>query len=219
MGRPFKIGIKLTLVLGCLPGALSAQSFWEQFSYDRLRFNGIGVEVGPVWSDRVTTEPSGSVWVDWGLVAPRVRLVFSGNYFSGRVNQSEITKLETQLRNVIDDPTGVATIAIGDIEWRNLGVVSEVQYIQPATSQLMFYGGIGLGVDFRNGSGPAIENTIVEDAFDTIVAAAVLSVGSELAVTGEWFITAGLKGMISSELRTLALRGGVIYRPPLGAAR
>lgn len=219
MGSPFKIGIKLAWVLGLAPGTLSAQSFWEQFSYDRLRFTGIGVEIGPVWSDRVTTEPSGSVRVDWGLIAPRVRLVFSGNYFSGQVNQSEIAKLETQLRNVIDDPTGVAMIDVGDIQWRNLGVVSEVQYILPATPQLMFYGGAGLGVDFRNSSGPAIENTIVEDAFDTIVAAVVLSVGSEYAVTGEWFVTAGLTGMISSELRTLALRGGVMYRPPLGGVR
>ena len=219
MGPPFKIGIKLAWVLGLFPGALSAQSFWDQFSYDRLRFTGIGVEIGPTWSDRVTTELSGSLRVDWGLIAPNVRLLFSGKYFSAQVNQSEIAKLETQLRNVIDDPTGVAMINIGDIEWRNLGVVSEVQYILPATRQLMFYGGVGLGVDFRNGSGPAIENTIVEDAFDTIVATGVLSVGSEFALTGEWFVTAGLTGMISSELRTLALRGGVMYRPPLGGTR
>lgn len=219
MGQPLKIGTKLVCVLGLLPGTLSGQSFWDEFSYDRLGFTGIGLEIGPVWSDRVTTEASGSLRIDWGLIAPSVRLVFSGNYFSGQVNESEIANLETQLRNVIDDPTGVATIDIGEITWRNLGVASEVQYIFPASRQLMFFAGVGLGVDFRNSSGPAIENTIVEDAFDTIVATGVLSVGSEFAVSREWFATAGLTGMISSELRTLALRGGVMYRPPLARVR
>jgi len=188
------------------------QSFLESFSYDGLGLSGIGLEVGPVWSDRLTTEFSGGFRVDYGLIAPQIRLLFGASYFSGDLNDSETAKFELGIRRAISDPTGDAVVDVGDIKWSNLETNIDLQYLLPIAPKSMLYTGLGLGVHIRNGSGAVIEGSFVEDALDTIVAGLNASLGVEWAVFPQVSVTVDFRGGLTSELRMFSFRSGFMYR-------
>lgn len=194
------------------PGALRAQGFLEQFSYDDLGFSAVGAEAGIVWSDHLTTEWSGGVRLDYGMIAPRIRVLFGGSYFKALINQDEILEFEQSILRVIDDPTGDATIDIGDITWADLQLNADLQYLVPAGARYFFYFGLGLAAHARKASGAAIDGTFVEDALNTIAAAAVASAGVEIAAADQLHLVLDTRGNLSSELRTLSVRLGAMYR-------
>ena len=193
-------------------GPATAQDFLDQFSYEGLRFSGIGFDVGPAASNRLTTEVSGSVRVDWGMIAPQVRLMFGVNYFKGQLKQEEILEFERQVLLIVQDPTGDATVDVGEITWANLEATFDLQYLFPSGPRFLTYIGVGMGVHLRNGSGTAIENTFVEDALDTIAASADLTLGMDFALTDSVLFTTEVRGTLSSELIMASARAGFMYR-------
>ncbi len=157
-------GIKLAVAWLLLPGSLAAQSFLEQFSYEGLRLSGIGFEFGAVVSDRLTTEPTGALRIDYGYIAPKVRVLIGGSYFKGAFNSDEIARFEDQLRRVVIDPTLDFVIDVGTISWADFEGSLDLQYVFSPTAQVIPYVGLGLGVHVRDADGTAIEDTFVEDA-------------------------------------------------------
>ncbi len=204
--------LTIAVILLLTPSSVTAQSFLEQFSYEGLGFSGIGFDIGPVGSNRLTTEVSGGVRVDYGMIAPRVRVMFGANYFKGELNQEEILEFERQLLQIVQDPTGDATVDVGEITWSNLEATLDLQYVFPSGPRFLTYIGLGFGAHIRNGSGTAIENTFVEDALDTIAASADLSLGMEFAVSNHFNFTTDIRGTLSSELIMASARAGFMYR-------
>ncbi len=204
--------LTIAAILLLTPGSVTAQSFLEQFSYEGLGFSGIGFDIGPVGSNRLTTEVSGGVRVDYGMIAPRVRVMFGANYFKGQLNQEEILEFERQLLQIVQDPTGDATVDVGEIRWSNLEATLDLQYVFPSGPRFLSYIGLGFGAHIRNGSGTAIENTFVEDALDTIAASADLSLGMEFALSDHFHFTTDIRGTLSSELIMASARAGFMYR-------
>lgn len=208
----------LTVATLTAPIPTAAQNFLEQFSYEGLGLAGVGLEVGRVASDRVTSEWTVGVRVDYGMIAPRVRVMFGANYFKGELDADEISRFEASLGRVVQDPTGDAVIDVGRITWTNVEVNLDLQYLIPLGQRFTSYAGLGLGVHLRNGAGAAIDNTFVEDALDTVAAGANVSLGAELALTDQFHFTTDLRGGLSSELLLTSVRAGFLYRiPPSGA--
>jgi hypothetical protein len=207
-----KRAILIAAVLLLTAGSATAQGFLEQFSYEGLGFSGIGFDIGPVGSDRLTTEVSGGVRVDYGMIAPRVRVMFGANYFKGELNQEEILRFERQLLQNVQDPTGDATVDVGRITWSNLEATLDLQYLFPSGPRFLTYIGLGIGAHVRNGSGTAIENTFVEDALDTIAASADLTLGMDFALSDNVLFTTDVRGTLSSELIMASARVGFMYR-------
>jgi hypothetical protein len=204
--------LTLALVLGA-PAALRAQGFLEQFSYAGLRLSGIGVEMGGVVSDRLTSAPSPAVRVDYGMIAPRVRVLLGASYFEGDFNASEIAKFTQRLRALVSDPTNDFTINVGQITWSDFETDLDLQYLFP-NGPVETYIGLGLGVHIRNGNGTAINGTFVEDALDTIAAGLNLSVGVMVPLVPSFAFTADLRGSLTSELRSASARAGLMLRFP-----
>ncbi len=204
--------LPIAAVLLLTSGSATAQSFLEQFSYEGLGFSGIGFDIGPVGSDRLTTEVSGGVRVDYGMIAPRVRVMFGANYFKGQLNQEEIVEFETQLLQNVQDPTGDATVDVGEITWSNIEATLDLQYVFPSGPRFLTYIGLGIGAHVRNGSGTAIDNTFVDDALDTIAASADLTLGIEFALSDNVNFTTDIRGTLSSELIMASARAGFMYR-------
>ena len=202
----------LTAIALLSPVPLGAQEFLEQFSYEGLGLSGIGFTVGRVASDRLTAEWSGGVLIDYGMIAPRVRVMLGANYFKGELAAEEIVEFETSLRNVVQDPTGDAVIDVGRISWANLEATLDLQYLLPAGDRLTTYLGFGFGIHVRDGSGAAIENTFVEDALDTVAAGANLSFGAEVILSDRIHFTTDVRGGWSSELLLSSARAGLLYR-------
>lgn len=208
-------GIRTALLCLGLATPVQGQGFLEQFSYEGLRLTGIGVEFGAVGSDRLTTEPSGGLRLDWGLIAPRVRVMIGGSYFRGRFEAAEIAAFESSLRRVVTDPTQDFTIDVGDITWATLQADLDLQYLFPA-GRVITYLGLGLGLNLRDGDGVAVAGTFVEDALDTVEAGLNLSLGWMVRLVPYLHLTLDLRGSLASELRTAAGRAGLMVRFPRG---
>lgn len=200
------------LVLSTTPAA--AQGFLEQFSYEGLRLSGVGLEIGVIASDRLTTGVSPALRVDYGMVAPRIRVLLGLGYSRGDFNADEIARFERQLRGVVNDPTGDFTIDVGRITLTDVEADLSLQYLADLDRGVKTYLGAGVAVHVRNGTGDAIDDTFVEDALDTIAAGFVLSLGAQFAVTSRMHLTADVRGGLTSELRTASARGGVMLRLP-----
>jgi hypothetical protein len=78
------------------------------------------------------------------------------------------------------------------------------------------YLGTGVSIHLRNGSGPAINGTFVEDALDVITAGLNATMGFEFNLSHAWRFTLDGRGMLSSGLRTASLRTGIMYRLKAG---
>lgn len=213
-----RVALALAGWLAIAPATLSAQGFLERFSYEGLRLSGIGVEMGGLVSDRLTAEPSPALRLDYGVLAPRLRVLLGASYFKGQFNQDEINRFAQRLRRVVSDPTDDFTINVGAITWTQLELDGDLQYLFPA-DRVQTYLGLGIGVHVRDGDGQVIQGTFVEDALDTIAAGLNLSLGVEVSLVRALAATVDLRGALTSELRLASARGGLMYRFPPPRAR
>ena len=204
-------GIRLFLLLLLCPQLAQAQSFLEQFSYEGLRLSGIGVEFGGVASDRLTREFSGAVRVDYGRIAPKVRVLVGASYFKGEFNATEIQELALGIQRVLVPPMS-SIIDIGTITWSNVEVDLDLQYVLEIGGKVTNYIGVGFATHIRNGTGTIIDDTFIEDALDTIDAGVNLTFGTAFELIPEMQFTIDLRGGLTSELRTATARAGFMYR-------
>jgi outer membrane protein W len=200
-----------------LPGSVWAQGFWDQFSYEGIRFSAVGVEAGAMWSNRLTTEPVGALRVDFGNFAPKVRVLLSATYFKGQFRQEEIDEFERQLEEIVDDPT--VMIDVGTITWADYGLALDFHYLFEPGRRVRPYAGLGVGLHFRNGNGEAINGTIVERALDMVDVGIIGSLGFEIGLTKSLVLTADARGEATTELLTASVRGGLSYRIPRGGSQ
>jgi opacity protein-like surface antigen len=206
----------LAAALLALPAPARAQGLLEQFSYDGLRLTAVGFEVGGIVSDRVTSEATGALRFHLGYFAPKVRLMVGASYFKGFFNADQIAQFEARVRGLVNDPTNDATVDVGTISLADVTAGVDLQYVVAPGGRVRPYGGLGIGVHFRDGDGAAISGTFVEDALDTIAAGATASLGLEVAITSALLFTVDVRGELTSEIRTAAVRAGMaLFIPAL----
>lgn len=198
-------------------GRLAAQGVLNQFSYDNLRLSGIQVDAGPLGSSDLTGAVVAGLRLDYGMIAPRVRVLLGLSYFRSEFDSEARTRFEQRIRQFVIDPANDDTIRVGRIFWSDITGDLDLQYAIPQGRGIMTYIGVGGSVHLRNGSGAAIKGTFVEDALDEVTAGFNASIGAEFSLSKAWRFTLDARGVISSGLSTISLRSGVMYR--LGAAR
>ncbi len=196
---------------------LTAQGVLNQFSYDNLRLSGIQVDAGPLASSQLTGTVAGGLRIDYGTIAPHVRVLVGLSYFRSEFDGQARTRFEQRIRQLVIDPANDDTIRVGRIFWSDLTADLDLQYAIPQGRGIMTYIGAGASVHLRNGSGAAIKGTFVEDALDEVAAGFNASIGAEFALSKTWRFTLDGRGVVSSGLSTVSLRSGIMYR--WGAAR
>ncbi|MFQ5703947.1 MAG: hypothetical protein ACE5HT_07990 [Gemmatimonadales bacterium] len=207
-----RTGISVALIIVALARPAAAQGILDKFSYEGLAFSGVGVAFGAVTSNRLTDEIIGAVRVDYGFIAPRVRVLLGGSYFKGDFDAEEISEFETKLRGLVRDPTRDFTINVGTVSWSDLALDFDLQYLLQASSRVRTFAGVGVASHLRNGSGRAIEGTFVEDALDNIEAGLNFSLATEVTLVRHLDFTVELRGGITSGLRTGSILSGLMYR-------
>lgn len=195
---------------GLAPG-LAAQRVLQEFSYDNLRPSGLQADLGALGASRLQGTMVGGVRLDYGLVAPRVRVLLGLSYFRSEFDREARTRFEQRLRNLVIDPSGDDTIRVGRIRWSDLTADLDLQYAIPQGRAVTTYLGLGMGIHLRDGSGSAINGTFVEDALDGISAGLNATLGVEVG-SGPWRLTVDGRGVVASDLSTVSLRTGVMYR-------
>jgi hypothetical protein len=192
-------------------GRLAAQGVLNQFSYDNLRLSGIQLDVGPLGASDLTGATVGGLRVDYGRIAPKVRLLLGLSYFHSRFDQQAITRFERRLDSIVN-PGTPDSVNLGRISLSDLIGDVDFQLVFPQGHGVTAYLGTGVSVHVRHGSGPAINGTFVQDALDVITAGLNGTMGFEFNLSPAWRFTVDGRGVLSSGLRTVSLRTGIMYR-------
>jgi hypothetical protein len=193
------------------PNRLTAQSLLEQFSYENLKPSALQVDIGPLGGNNIRGALTGGVRLDYGLIAPHVRLLLGLSYFKADFSETARARFEQRLRNVVIDPTRDDTINLGPITWSDVTGDVDLQYVLPQGHAVTAYMGVGLGAHVRHGSGAAINGTFVQDALNEITAGLNGTIGAEIGAK-HWRVALDARGVLSSGLSTVSLRTGVVYR-------
>ncbi|HEX4601177.1 MAG TPA: hypothetical protein VH116_07280 [Gemmatimonadales bacterium] len=191
--------------------ALPAQALLEQFSYDNLKPSALQLDLGPLGGNNVRGTLTGGVRLDYGLIAPRIRVVLGLSYFKAEFSAAAIARFADRLKGAVIDPTRDDTIKLGRITWSDVTGDIDLQYVLPQGHAVTAYMGIGLGAHVRHGNGAAINGTFVQDALNEITAGLNGTLGAEIGA-GRWRFTLDTRGVLSSGLSTVSLRSGVMYR-------
>jgi hypothetical protein len=203
----------VVLLLSIIPTfQLSAQGVLNQFSYENLRFSGIQLDLGVLGASELTGATVGGLRVDYGRIAPRVRLLLGVSYFSSQFDQQARNRFEQRLESIIIDPSGDDSINVGRIRLSDIVGDIDLQYVFPQGHGITAYLGTGISVHVRNGSGAAINGTFVEDALDVITAGLNGTMGFEFNLSNAWRFTVDGRGVVSSGLKTVSVRTGFMYR-------
>ena len=192
-------------------GRLAAQGVLNQFSYDNLRFSGIQLDAGVLGASDLTGATVGGLRVDYGRIAPRVRLLLGLSYFHSQFDQQARDRFERRLDSIVN-PTTHDSINLGRISLSDLIGDVDFQFVFPQAHGVTAYIGTGISMHVRNGGGAAINGTFVEDALDVITAGLNGTMGFEFNLSHAWRFTLDGRGVLSSGLKTVSLRTGIMYR-------
>ncbi|OLB52432.1 MAG: hypothetical protein AUI13_13975 [Gemmatimonadetes bacterium 13_2_20CM_2_69_23] len=193
------------------PVPVSAQGVFNQFSSENLRPSALQFDFGPLGGNNIRGTITGGLRLDYGFVAPKVRVLLGLSYFHADLSSQALRRYADGLRRVVNDPDQNYTIQLGNITWSDLTGDLDLQYVMPQGHAVTTYIGLGVGVHLRNGRGTAINGTFVEDALDQITAGLNGTLGAEFGAK-RWRVTLDARGVLSSGLSTVSLRTGVMYR-------
>jgi hypothetical protein len=200
------------LLLAVYPSSrLTAQGVLEQFSYDNLKPSALQLDLGPLGGSNIRGALVGGLRLDYGLIAPHVRVLLGLSYYKADFSSEARARFEQRLRSVVIDPTGDDTINLGRITWSDVTGDVDLQYVLPQSHTVTAYLGLGIGAHLRHGSGAAINGTFVQDALNEITAGLNGTIGTEIGA-GRWRVTLEGRGVLSSGVSTASLRTGVAYR-------
>jgi hypothetical protein len=188
----------------------SAQKVLEGFSSENLAASGLGVEVGVLSGTNIRGTNQWGLRLDFGRVAPNIRVLLGLSYFKADVSQSALDRLAQRMQSLVNDPTNDATIEVGTITWSDVTGDMDLQYLFPMGDNITPYAGLGLSVHARHGSGAAIDGTFVQDALGVITAGLNGTIGAEFG-RKQWRFTLEGRGVLASGLSTIGLNAGVRY--------
>lgn len=208
------VAVVALLLTALPPFRLSAQGVLRQFSYDNLRLSGIQADLGALGSSELTGAVVGGLRVDYGQIAPHVRVLLGLSYFRSEFSNDARKRFESRIRALVTSQDTNFTVNVGRIFWSDLTADLDLQYVLQQGRGITTYVGVGASVHLRNGSGSLINGTFVEDALDEIGAGFNTSIGVEFALSRVWRFTLDGRGVVSSGLSTVSLRSGFMYRFP-----
>jgi len=200
------------------PDRVTAQGILNQFSSENLRPSAVQLDLGPLAGDNILGTLTGGARLDYGFVAPKVRVLLGLSYFHADLSAGARRRFVDRLRSVVRDPTADDTIDLGAITWSDVTGDLDLQYMLPQGHAVTAYLGVGLGAHVRHGSGAAIDGTFVQDALNSVTAGLNGTLGVEVGA-GRWRLTFDSRGVLSSGLSTVSLRTGAMYRWAGGRAR
>ena len=202
-----------------LPAWASAQSL-EDYDYENLAPQGIGLNLGYIWPSKVEPTAVYGVRLDLGYLGPGVRVQPSVSFWSSTLRTGELDRLAGRLNRLPPLQESGETVSgheLGPIDWSDLALELEAHYVWIAPVGLMPYLGLGAGLHLLNGSGPAINDTFIEDLLDTVTAGVTALAGVEFQVSGPFRVHAEARYTLLSDIHYPGLAfGGSFSFPQAG---
>lgn len=203
----------VVLLAAAIPaGAVAAQGVLSQFTYDELRVSGLQVDVGAIATHELRGALVYGLRLDAGYLAPHVRVLIGVSRTSSLFTSRAVDRLNRSLLALVNDPDSNATIDVGRVRLSDVMLDLDLVYVFNDGRPVTFAAGLGAGVHFRNGSGPAIDRTFIEDALDGVAPAVNGTLAVSVALAPAWRFTGELRGALLSDYSTVAARMGFQYR-------
>ena len=175
-GAPF---LALAAVFGALtlaPLSAGAQDLAD-YDYENLALRGVGFDVGGIWPSNLDRAMTYRLRVDLGYLGPGIRIVPSIGYWKSSVQASEIAAFEREL-----EERGASGVDLGGIDLSDMALQLDAHFVWTTPIDLLVFIGAGAGLHMLNGQGSAIDDTFIEDLFDSIMPGVTALAGLEYAV-------------------------------------
>jgi hypothetical protein len=169
-------------------GRLAAQGVLNEFSYDNLRLSGVQLDVGVLGASQLMGTTVGGLRLDFGRIAPKVRLLLGLSYFRSDFDHETLSRFEARLDSFVN-PGTPDSVAVGEVRLGDIVGDVDFQYVFPQGHGINAYIGTGVSIHVRNGSGDLINGTFVEDALDVVTAGLNGTIGFEFNLSPVWRFT------------------------------
>lgn len=173
IGMTTLIGTALIGATALTPAAAGAQDLAD-YDYENLTFRGIGFDVGRIWPSNLDPATTFRLRMDLGYLGPGVRIMPSIAYWKSSVEESEIAAFESQL-----EARGATGVELGEIDLSDLTLQLDAHFVWTTPIELLVYVGAGAGLHLLNGQGSSIDDTFIEDLFDSIMPGVTALAGLE----------------------------------------
>ena len=184
------------------------------YDYENLSFRGISFDAGYLYADNVENTGTLGVRFDLGFLGPGFRLMPGVTYWASPMARSEVDQFQDRLGMLSQTQGGTVPpggFDLGVIERSDIVVSLDGHYVWAVPLNLFFSTGVGLSAHFLNGSGPAIDDTFVEDLLDSVSAGFNLHAGLEYPIGDRVRIHGGSKVEVLGDLNYVELRGGLTF--------
>src|SRR3989454_9351664 len=193
--------VLIVLVSVSPPVRLTAQGVFNQFSSENLKLSALQIDLGPLGGNNIRGTLTGGVRLDYGFIAPHVRVLLGLSYFRADFSSGARQRFAQRIKSVVTDPSGDDSINLGRMTWSDFAGDVDLQYVLPQGHAVTAYLGVGFGAHVRHGSGPAINGTFVQDALNEITAGLNGTIGAGIGAK-EWRGTLDDRGVLASGLAT-----------------
>ena len=184
------------------------------YDYENLSFRGISFDVGYLYADNVEDTRTLGVRFDLGFLGPGFRIMPGVAYWESTLAQIEVQRFEARLGTLTANQGGTIPAGgfnLGDIDRKDIVLGLDGHYVWAVPLNLFFSTGVGLSAHFLNGSGPAVDDTFVEDLLDSVSAGFNLHAALEFPIADRVRIHGGSKVEILGDLNYVEFRAGLTF--------
>jgi len=208
MPRTLFAALSLTIfALGAASPAAAQRP--EDYDYENLAFRGLGVWVFGVLPARSETALALQVRADLGELGPNVRISPSITFWSSRIRDGELRKMEDRFENACERAgTPCPGIDLGEVKLSDLSIDVDAQFLFTTDFGIEPYAGLGAGVHLVNGRGDFIDDTFVEDVLDAITPGLNAMAGIEIPFGPALRLQAEARAVLASNVRSIGLGVG-----------
>ena len=199
-------------VLGVAAPAAQGQGL-SDFDYENLSFRGLGLEAGFLAPNKLETTTSLNLRLDLGFLGPNFRIAPTMSYWRSDFKAAEVAELEDRLQSLVRGvaPTAQAEVDLGVLEWSDLVIGLDGEYVWPVGTHVEVALGIGASTHFMNGEGAAIKDTFVEDLLDRVTVGGNVHLGTAFAIAPQFRVTGQFRYELLDDLSYPELRFGGLF--------
>ena len=183
-----------------------------EYDYENLQFRGIGLDIGRIWPSNLEEATPVRLRFDLGYLGPGVRIIPSISYWKADVEEGEIAAFEQQLEERSDLPPG--SIELGEVEMSDFTLQVDAHFVWTTPIDLLIYVGAGAGLHMLNGQGNGIDDTFIEDLFDSVMPGVSALGGLEYGIIDRVRIYGEAHFTVVSDILSPGVRAGAAIMLP-----
>jgi len=180
------------------------------YDYAYLGFHGLSAEVFSIYPNDTKNTAAYGGRVDLGYLGPNVRVQVRGSYWSSEMKDAKVEEFAIRIADLVEEQNGARpTIDLGVIKRTAVVAGTDFHWVFAPTSTIRPYLGVGGELMILSGSGPAIDDTFVDDSLDLLtfgvsgLGGIEFRIGSKVSLFGE------ARGSLAAGIRSLSWGGGV----------